>query len=105
MPSREERKRLKDEYLRAEHKASRERMVLDLAQLDSLVTSVEASVAEHGCDHTLHATIAWAEERAVDLESLMIGLEDQGAYCDCEVVMNIDPEDIFGPVRERPTGA
>jgi Protein of unknown function (DUF2695) len=28
------------------------------------------------------------------------GLEEYGGFCDCEVVMNVDPDAIFEPVRQ-----
>jgi hypothetical protein len=55
-----ERKRLKDEYLRAQQEASAARMPLDRAQLESLLDHIEAAVEANGCDHTLVATEAWA---------------------------------------------
>ncbi|WP_232668150.1 DUF2695 domain-containing protein [Pseudonocardia sp. TRM90224] len=33
---------------------------------------------------------------AVGWEALSEGLEEFGGYCDCEVVMNCDPDEVFG---------
>lgn len=97
-----ERKRLKDEYLRAQQAASASHMPLDRAKLEALLDHVDAAVAADGCDHTLLATDAWADREGVDLERLHQGLEEYGGYCDCEVVMNVDPDRIFTPVRTPP---
>jgi len=96
------RKRLKDEYLRAEQAASAARMPLDRPQLESLLTHVGAAVAEHGCDHTRRAADAWAGQHGVDVELLHEGLEEYGGFCDCEVVMNVAPEAVFDPLRPTP---
>jgi hypothetical protein len=94
-----ERKRLKDQYLRAQQAASAARMPLDRAQLEALLDHVDAAVADNGCDHTRAATDDWAAREGIDLERLHEGLEEYGGFCDCEVVMNVDVDEVFTPVR------
>jgi hypothetical protein len=93
------RKRLKDEYLRAQQVASAAWMPLDRGQLERLVAHVEAAVETDGCEHTLAATEAWATREDVDMERLRRGLEEYGGFCDCEVVMNVDVDEVFTPTR------
>lgn len=94
------RRQLKDAYLRAEQAASAALMALDRAQLESLLDHVDAIVASEGCDHTRRATDAWAMQHGVGLERLHERLEEFGGFCDCEVVMNVDPDAVFEPVRQ-----
>ena len=94
-----ERKRLKDEYLRAQQAASAERMPLDRAQLAALLNHVDAAVVANGCDHTRAATDDWAAREGTDLQRLREGLEEYGGFCDCEVVMNVNVDEVFTPVR------
>jgi|tagenome__1003787_1003787.scaffolds.fasta_scaffold19579866_2 hypothetical protein len=82
-----ERKRLKDEYLRAQQAASAGRMPFDRAQLEALLDHVEPAVEASGCDHTLAATEAWAGREGIDLGRLHEGLEEYGGFCDCEILM------------------
>ena len=96
------RKWLKDAYLRADQAASASFLPLDRPQLESLLDHVEAAVDAEGCDHTRRAADAWAEQHGIDLDRLHRGLEEYGGYCDCEVVMNVDPDTVFRPVRPRP---
>lgn len=42
---------------------------------------------------------AWATREEVDLERLRQGLEEYGGFCDCEVVMNVDADEVFTPAR------
>lgn len=93
------RKRLKDDYLRAQQAASAARMPLERAQLEALLAHVDAAVLANGCDHTLAVTDAWAARHDLPLEPLYAGLEEYGGFCDCEVVMNVDPDEVFEPVR------
>lgn len=95
------RKRLKDQYLCEEQVARASRMPLDRAQLESLLAHVEGAVERDGCDHSRKATDDWASSRGVNLTALHAGLEEYGGYCDCEVVMNVHPGEVFEPVRQQ----
>lgn len=94
-----ERKRLKGEYLRAQQAESATRMPLERPQLEALLEHVDAVVAANGCDHTPAATDDWATREGIDLERLHEGLEEYGGFCDCEVLMNVDVDEVFTPVR------
>ncbi len=103
MVSKDERKRLKDEYLRAQQAASAARMPLVRAQLEALLDHVEAAVEANGCDHTLAATEGWAAQEGIDPERLREGLDEYSGFCDREVVMNVDADGVFTPVRSPRT--
>jgi hypothetical protein len=75
-------------------------MPLDRARLESLLVHVDAAVVSEGCDHTRRATDTWAVQHGVELERLHEGLEEYGGFCDCEVVMNVDPDAVVEPVRQ-----
>jgi hypothetical protein len=60
---------------------------------------VDAAVAANGCDHTPAATAKWAAREGIDLERLHEGLEEYGGFCDCEILMNVDVDEVFTPVR------
>lgn len=46
-------------------------------------------VREHGCDHTHRFTEQWAIDSSIDWDDLLDVLEANGAFCDCEVVLNL----------------
>ncbi|MEU4765969.1 DUF2695 domain-containing protein [Actinosynnema sp. NPDC023794] len=114
-PDRARRRQLRDEYKRAEREARAASLPMSREQLTALVEFVDALVVSEGCDHTLRHTRTWVEGRGHEyghahgrvgcrgLESGQLdwgpvaeGLAELGGYCDCEVVMNCDPEDVFG---------
>jgi hypothetical protein len=64
--------------------------------LESLIEDVDAALASDGCDHSLRATRNWAGAHEVDPDALAASLAHFGGYCDCEVVANVNPEEIFG---------
>ncbi|SFO13647.1 Protein of unknown function [Geodermatophilus obscurus] len=70
---------------------------LDRSQLDALREHVEALLAAGGCDQTHRATDAWAADHGIAPDRLHQGLEEYGGFCDCEVVMNVDPALVFEP--------
>lgn len=104
MASRDEkgrRKQLKDQLLRDEQATSTALMPLDREQLESLLAYVEDAVERDGCDHSRKATDSWASANSLDLDRLHAGLEEYGGYCDCEVAMNVHPDEVFEPVRPQ----
>ncbi len=68
---------------------------LDRSQLDALREHVEALLESGDCDQTHRATDAWAAGHGIALDRLHEGLEEYGGFCDCEVVMNVDPAVVF----------
>ena len=73
---------------------------LDRTQLDALRGHVEALLAAAGCDQTTRATDEWAARHGIALDRLHEGLEEYGGFCDCEVVVNVDPAVVFEPVAQ-----
>ncbi len=90
------RRRLRDAYKHAERTARAVLMPLDRDALAALVTFVDIHVAAEGCDHTWRFTEQWATEHNMSWDRLEEGLDEFGGYCDCEVVMNCDPAQVFG---------
>ncbi len=51
------------------------------------------------CDHSCRLTREWLGARAIPEEPVLDALLDLGAACDCEVLANVQPADIFGVQR------
>jgi hypothetical protein len=77
---------------------------LDRTQLDALREHLDAVITAAGCDRTHRATDAWAAGHGIALDRLHEGLEEYGGFCDCEVVMNVDPVVVFDPVVGQVVG-
>jgi Protein of unknown function (DUF2695) len=41
----------------------------------------------------------WAAREGIDLGRLHECLDEYGGFCDCEVVVNVDADEVFTPVR------
>ena len=75
---------------------------LDRTQLDALREHLDTVVAAGGCDRTHRATDAWAAGHGIALDRLHEGLEEFGGFCNCEVVMNVDPVVVFEDAQAAP---
>ncbi|WP_231648125.1 DUF2695 domain-containing protein [Saccharothrix sp. NRRL B-16348] len=96
-PDRARRRQLRDEYKRAEREARAASLPMSREQLEALVEFVDALVISDGCDHTLRHTRSWVDgQGGLEWGAVAGGLAEFGGYCDCEVVMNCDPVDVFG---------
>jgi hypothetical protein len=92
----EERKRAKRAYKESEKARSRDLLVLGEAELRDLLNFLdEEEQAGATCDHTLRLTMVWASERGVDPDALEESLNELGGGCDCEVLANVVPEELF----------
>jgi hypothetical protein len=89
------RRELKRAFRERERTSARGEMILDRPQLEALLDHVDAQVRTNGCDDTLRFTRAWAATQQLDADELAHSLGQFGGYCDCEVVLNVEPEEIF----------
>jgi hypothetical protein len=62
-------------------------LTLSLEQQAALADAVEER--RRSCDGTLSAAQEWAQRAGVDWRRLRRELEENGGYCDCEVVLNV----------------
>ena len=70
-------------------------MILSYEQLCDLLTFLDRSLKNEFCDGTMKNMKKWAFLNGVNQEKLEKSFNYFGAYCDCEVIYNIEPEEIF----------
>lgn len=63
--------------------------------LDALIAFVEESCGRDGCDHSHRFTRDFLAARSLPLGITEMALLAQGGGCDCEVVLNVDPGEIY----------
>ncbi|MCV7195916.1 DUF2695 domain-containing protein [Mycobacterium angelicum] len=95
-PDKERRKQLRDAYKRAEREAGPKLTQIDYEQLEDLLDYVEEQFDEQPCDHSTRHAERWAESHHIQWAELAQELQEFGGYCDCEIVMNVEPEEVFG---------
>lgn len=95
MASDEDRKRLKKLYKDQQKAEARQYMILTAEQLNNLLEYLEEQLERIDCDHSHHLTRRWAKENGIDEEQLIASMSHFGGFCDCEVLMNLEPDSIF----------
>lgn len=65
--------------------------MLNEEQKQDLYEFLDAKCATLLCDHTLKLTKRWIQENGLEdrEEEIIECLEENGGYCDCEVVFNV----------------
>ena len=58
----------------------------------SLFDAISAQLEEHECDNTLGGTIGWLMDHGYDVATVTGWLSRRGGYCDCEVLLNVEPK-------------
>jgi hypothetical protein len=66
-------------------------MVLEPAELRSLLEHLRGELEAVPCDHTHRITRSWASDRGAGWERVRESLLHFGGGCDCEVLANVDP--------------
>jgi hypothetical protein len=79
---------LKKQWKAAEKSAARAQFPLPNDKLEAMFDAVESSLENDGCDHSSRATIAWLTNMGFDVDTVVQWLENNGGFCDCEVVAN-----------------
>jgi len=70
-------------------------MPLEKNELESLLDWLECTLPERGCNHDYTLTKEWLEGKSVDISTTLMALMAKGGGCDCEVVYNVELENIY----------
>jgi len=78
--------------------ASTERLSwMPLAQddLEELLDWLDEEVQGKGCNHDYTLAKEWLVNKSVDTATTLMALMAKGGGCDCEIVLNVEPESIY----------
>lgn len=78
----------KRQWKAQQREAARASFPMSDALMEAFFESVESSVSESGCDHSLRFSDEWIRANQQPKEPLIHWLEEHGGYCDCEAVAN-----------------
>lgn len=67
---------------------------LDENTVSQMIDFVDAHVGRDGCDHTHRFVSQWCQEHNIVWDDLLDALEQRGAFCDCEVVLNLQGSNL-----------
>jgi len=89
-PGKEQRKARLRELRRREAADAEARLPMRLADLAALLDHLDARLGATPCDHTLALTRGFLVERSLPHDRIVPWLGEQGGYCDCEVLANVE---------------
>lgn len=78
----------KRQWKAQQREATRASFPMPDALMEAFFESVENSVSESGCDHSLRLTEQWITANQQPKEPLIRWLDENGGFCDCEVAAN-----------------
>jgi hypothetical protein len=93
MPGKDEKARRKElmHSLRdGQRKSARESLPLAVSTLKDLFDFLDERLSDAECDHSLRLTRQFMQQRAIDEGQVIPWLEQNGGYCDCEVIANVE---------------
>lgn len=74
----------------------RERFLHDLPakkeEIEELFVYLNDALGEEWCTHDLRNTMKFLVERRLDIPKMMTWLNENGGYCDCEILKNVEEE-------------
>lgn len=70
-------------------------MPLDEEDLVSMLDWIDEQVQARGCSHNYALAREWLSDKAVDVSVTLMALMAKGGGCDCEIVLNVEPEYIY----------
>ena len=82
------RKELLREAKRKEMASAFAALPVDNSELQALFDMLDVRLPVDGCDHSRRLTIAHIRERSLPESSMLQWLDDNGGFCDCEVLAN-----------------
>ena len=75
-------------------------MPLEKDEFESLLDWLDESLPERDCNHDYTLTKEWLSSQSVDISTTLMALMAKGGGCDCEIVYNIESENIY-PKTEK----
>jgi len=87
----ERKKFLKNRFVQDQKDAFLNTIPLPIATFTDLFDFVNDKLEEEGCDHHLTFTLEFLKTRKIETEKVLDFVRDNGGYCDCEIIYNVEP--------------
>ena len=84
------RKEALDRWKADQRATAREKLPLPNEQMQALFDMLDVEFPRQGCDHTLRLTRAWLTSNGLPIEAVVMWLQENGGYCDCEALANAE---------------
>jgi hypothetical protein len=75
------------------------RRPLEREALEALLSWLDPTLRQYGCDHSPRFAREWLAQHRFPVELAEMALLAQGGGCDCEIVMNVNPDQVYPQAR------
>ena len=69
-----------------------EELPAEREKIEDLFDYLDVRLAREACSHDLKGTMQFLMERRMNMPRFMSWLNENGAYCDCEILENVERE-------------
>jgi len=69
---------------------ARSKVPLSATEMTALFAMLDERLSDQGCDHSLKWVRAWLSDRSLDVAVVEQWLQNNGGFCDCEVLGNVE---------------
>jgi hypothetical protein len=83
-------KQMRRQWREQQRALARDAFPIAPAELKSLFDFLDAELPRRGCDHSRRLTESWIRQRGHDTQSVFTWLDNNGGFCDCEVLANCE---------------
>ncbi len=93
MPSKAEKQRRKElhrELARKEYEDFLKSLPIDKTIIIELFDFLDLELGERECNHDYQITQEFLKQKGVNNESLFDWFQENGGYCDCEILYNVE---------------
>ncbi len=81
---------LKKGWQRQQRAAARSALPLPEDKMKALFDYLDVELPIHGCDDTRRITEKWLKDHNVEADGVLGWLDNNGGFCDCEVLANCE---------------
>ena len=70
-------------------------MPLEEVELEAMLDWMDEQLQTKGCKHDYTLAKEWLSDKTVDSATTLMALMAKGGGCDCEIVLNVEPDNIY----------
>lgn len=69
-----------------------ENLPAERERIEDLFDYLDVRLSKNECEHDLKFTMQFLMENRLSMPTFMSWLNENGAYCDCEILQNVEPQ-------------
>jgi Protein of unknown function (DUF2695) len=83
-----QKKQMRQKWREKQRSEARSKFPLPPSELKAMFDTLADDLHKQGCDHSRRLTKVWLASRGHDIHAVFAWLDENGGFCDCEVLAN-----------------